>query len=280
MCSSKVSSLLCCLSFMFLALVAPWISNLAANPVESEFAEGDEIVVLLRDGRSVRGRLSKTPLNDRLAIATESSGVVIQSDFLQSSIIDIRRASNKPSTVIHFERAGEFTRATNSAFEMPLVTQAVQSLQIVGSLSSPDIERRKRFLTLLVQPLDQNGLIVPVDGQIMITLAAPFDFDETNRRRAVPNNLTFRPIRWSRLVQRRDFGVDGLRLSLPLRDFATTGAGMESLKNSLPELQVRLSVPGLGRFSAVETVVPRRPLGLQILRERIVAPIGTNRRDR
>ena len=231
------------------------------------------IVVVLRDGRTVAGELDPQTDADRLWVRRAVDAVVLRSGFAWLEIDGIVvEAETVPPEKFRQQALSEpippgpedqlILVAQSLAPPLPpapvsLVRGRVRTLEIRAYSANWDGDAESDGLRLHVMPLDDQGRIVPVDGQLDSVLIG-----QDVRRSYV---LDLQPPefpelgRWSHTLRAVDFGEAGAIVELPY-----SSRHPEFDRHLLPDglLTVRLGVAGQGVFDASDDWVWLRPFSI------------------
>ena len=246
---------------------------------------GDAIVVHLRDGRTATGALDSATDSSRLWVNVSEGGIALRSGFEWSGIRVVvhesrqlsadefrnvvgQLASSKPpqmevpnpaTTAVHEVVAATDPRQVTPATFSRLATPPVRSLRVRAWAENWDDDPELDGVLVEVTPLGPRGEIVPVDGQLSMTLigehsqADPEAF-RTFRRRYPEIS------RGSEQVRTDHFWGGPAVYKLPYRNLFP-----EDHLDLFPQgvLTATLGVPGEGSFTASTdalALVPASPI--------------------
>ncbi|MCE9524804.1 MAG: hypothetical protein K8R36_01970 [Planctomycetales bacterium] len=122
----------------------------------------------------------------------------------------------------------------------PLVT----SIRIDAWLANWDADVETDGICVMLQPLDENGQLVPVSGTAVVELFAA----QRRKFNEAPQSggwMTELMQRWSETFQPEQIGTNGIQLRLP---FAALHPEFDSGVDNFGLVHVRLVVPGSGVF--------------------------------
>ena len=245
-------------------------------------AHADEYVrVRLNDGRRVAGVIDARTNGDTLWLRTTGPLMLLQSGFAWDrvhsaqhgdetiSAVQLRSLARDRKTAPAPElledlkalRAAEERMFTESAGRETL--PPVRSLAIYARSANWDADRELDGFEVLVQPLDERGEVVAVNGRIDLRLMG----EATD---GPPGALFPELGRWSVAVRREEFDRDGAVLRLPFRGFDPQrdfDAGPFAI------VDARLQVAGRGTFDASDDHV--RLLPTSWMRDRMQQVTGT-----
>lgn len=237
---------------------------LTVSPLLNARLLSQEVVIELKDGRSIRGSVDRNRSDtERLWIQQVADVLAddlsVSSGFPWENIAQIRldqagstaqleprryRTTYRPANV------GEgFTTAVWGGGPVPRSRTShaptqVRAVAFESALANWDRDSAIDGMLLTLYPLDEQRRFVPARGIVYATLHT-WERDGSQTR-LVPSE------RWSEHVQARNIFSDGIEIQLPFRQLRDA---RERFLRDSGLLVVRYSVPGLGSFRA-EGVVP------------------------
>jgi hypothetical protein len=229
----------------------------------------EQVTVLLTDGRQVSGFLDPTSTNQLLRLKRSFADVEIVSSFPRDLVhstyrsetlplaVDGRNSSRNPGppppdagNLAHQAEAGGFVPLS----QHPRSPGTVKTLVVEAHLAQWDRDAQPDGLRVMVWPLSERGDVVPVHGQLELTL-----FVEQEGRGAVIGSQpqpAFKELdRANYLVSPERFAAGPAIFTLPFQrqhPDEKTAIANEAL------LYARLGIPGLGVFEASDAQVNLR----------------------
>lgn len=250
---------------------------------------GDELLsVLLQDGHRVHGELSARTDDDHLWITATDDGIVLSSAFPWSNVESVAAGEVGVTRYELIARAAAMRKALSpdeqlerrigfwfpqqdmadrddigmgvchvkpARYEPRATPGPVRFLEIDARPQNWDRDPELDGLLVLVQPTDEDGEVVPVNGQVRLQLlgqryAGPI-------RRTFDSEIAFPTLgTWTYRLREDDFGPNGAVIRLPFRRLHPqfdTDLGAHAL------LTARLGVAGQGTFDASAADVFIRP---------------------
>lgn len=225
----------------------------------------EPVGVTLSDGRVVIGTVDNASDDQILWLRTDVDGIAIKSGFDRSRVvhmIPIGELNGSLATVVPVTPPP----LPPSPYETPAAAtpsaSRVRTVEVIGFAANWDDEPAIDGVRVLVRPLDAAGRVVPVSGQVDLTLHGQ-DIRRSNVLERQPS--VFPELgRISQRIRAADFHAHGVTVELPLSqrnpeiDLNLFGEGL---------LSARLGVPGQGVYQASDAWVMLRPLS--ILRDQI-----------
>jgi hypothetical protein len=266
-------------------LIVAGTSAAAAEPSAATALLEARLTVRLASGRSFSGQIDSQSdgAHLRLRFAEGSAAIVrpIQWDrvvearladkpLAGSELRDLVRSAGlplAPTPVVAVSRPGRGSFIAPALPEPsdvpPVAAPRVRSITVNAGLANWDADVEPDGLVVYVQPLDDQGRLVPVDGTLDVELVAE-TVDRMTQARPF-GRLAY----WSRSVSAAEFTSSGAGIPLEfqavhpefVRNVASHGA-----------LRVRLSVPGQGTFEATES--PVRIRSASVWRDRLEQMTG------
>jgi hypothetical protein len=126
----------------------------------------------------------------------------------------------------------------------PAPAPIVTSIRIDAWLANWDGDVETDGICVMVQPLDENGQLVPVSGTAVVELFAA----QRRKFNEAPQSggwMTELMQRWSETFQSEQIGANGVLLRLP---FSALHPEFDSGVDNFGLVHVRLAVPGSGVF--------------------------------
>jgi hypothetical protein len=224
----------------------------------------EKITAFLTDGRQVTGLVDARTDSERLWVRREEINLEVASGFVWEVVADVRKdgqslepveiqamaMKDKPTTLRFQKRAESLSDHPSSvAVKMPrpkTTTEPVKSLVVRACLAQWDDDPQSDGIRVWVLPLDARGRLVPVDGQIDLSLVI---------QDRGPNRITGSSRyhgygeldRISHMVRREHFKEGPAAYDLP---FANRHPDVDINLATHALLNARLGVPGYGVFEA------------------------------
>ncbi|MEZ6048364.1 MAG: hypothetical protein R3C11_22875 [Planctomycetaceae bacterium] len=140
--------------------------------------------------------------------------------------------------------------------ELPATPRRVTSLDINADVANWDRDPERDGILLEVRPLDNNGDLIPVDGQVECELIIEHKTWEGGEYISrLPERFEV-VARWTQPIQQTDFRSSGVTLKLPYR---VRHPESDLLIDPDALVHARLKVPGEGVFTASYEIVRLRP---------------------
>ncbi|MEX0725495.1 MAG: hypothetical protein WD065_04455 [Planctomycetaceae bacterium] len=258
-----------------------WTMFVVAHlPLAAAATVDDLLVVRLLDGRVVRGELDGQTDDERLWLSASDPGIRLSSAFEWSEIESILReremltknevlklasairAKTTPESQLEQRIAFWFPKRENEDpaladvnFRASRAGRRVAFLEIEAHPVNWDRDAERDGLLVYVRPLDDDGRIVPVNGQIRLQLFGERFAQQTQR--TFDASILFPQLgTWTQRLRVEDFGSDGAAIRLPYRrlhpDFNSDLAAHALLT-------ARLGIAGQGTFDDSTADVFIRP---------------------
>ncbi|QDU37525.1 hypothetical protein Mal4_18390 [Maioricimonas rarisocia] len=265
-----------------------WLTALLTVPADiaqaDDRATAPEVIVLLVEGRTVRGCVDDRTNDETLWLRRMQPGIILRSGHDWDEVESIELAGQLYSVAEFRQDADEHASGLSREFMRrfwlepqetvpvevaphpfpdgvaippppPPAVPRVASLSISARLANWDRDPEADGLIVTVVPRDAYGRLVPVTGQLRATLVGQEvhygPFDDVRKRDLWPELG-----RWQRTVRTEDFTPYGAEYKLEFRgrhpqfDFRVAADGL---------LTATLGVPGQGTFQASDAYVVLRP---------------------
>jgi hypothetical protein len=223
----------------------------------------DSITAWLRDGRQVNGQVDASTNTDRLWIRQEAAGLVIVSGFKWEHIAEVRdaertlqqaelqdmAATDRPRQRLRHNPSASTIRTSTGNTGQPhldLATRRVKTLVVHAFLAQWDDDAHSDGIRVQVSPLDANGQLVPVEGQIELQLIVQ-NRDPAAMQGISTNHGYGELDRVSHMVRREHFKHGPASYDLP---FGNQHPDFETNLAPHALVHARLGVPGVGVFEA------------------------------
>lgn len=250
------------------------------------------VQLTLTDGRFPRGVLSPKSDANGVVLSAERPGISIESRFawrIVEGLVPLPHCAPPPQPLLPvpdtslppapLPAAPPLPAPPTAAVELtappPLdASRLVKSLRIETTMASWDRDSEFDGLLVRVQPLDSQGQVVPVDGNVDVQMVTETRLATGGRSidRADPFRITER---WTAPIHASDFDATGTVVKLPFRRFRPE-RDFDIAPDALAFARLRL--PGAGDFDASTPFVNLRPASrfrddLQQLQGRRLLPL-------
>jgi hypothetical protein len=226
----------------------------------------EPVTIVLSNGRSVSGQVDQQSDGERLWLRREEAGTSLSSGFAWDEIASAthgRKTLNRDQLQIWAMKQRSPSAAFQDLKSVPrtraktikTIDRPVQTLVIESALGQWDNDSQADGLRILVSPLDAQGKIVPIDGQIEFTLVV--EIEKLSGGQSGSLTPKFIEVeRASRMVKRADFAKGPAVFEIP---FTSQHPEFDTTISPLALLHARLGVPGRGVYEASDDQVCLRP---------------------